>query len=369
MFLGGAITMIVISSELRKRMRVAYALRRVPLSAMTHIVPCPSNPSAGTLAIGTLSKIGRNARLELADGRLATLHEGDTLALVFGNRYATEQFEGYAGTDADNCDLLSSGGLCGVVTSKHAAVGDPSKLHLLGAIASVQGLPLQLRKFAVTTPRMELHRRPRIIVVCGTSMDSGKTYTAMSLIIGLRQQGLRVAGIKLTGTAAGRDTWAMHDAGACIALDFIDGGYPSTYLCEPSEILEMSEQLITHATEHQADWAVIEIADGLLQRETAALLQSASFMSQVTACVFTTGDPLGAVGGVSVLRRWGITPVVISGLITRSPLAMREAQSATGIRCMTAEALQSGDLNGVLSEAPYIPNRIGIDGFREYGSA
>jgi hypothetical protein len=361
--------MTLISSELQKRMRVAYALRRVPLSAMTHIVPCPINPSAGTLALGRLAKIGKHARLELADGRLATLHEGDTLALVFGNRYATEQFEGYSRADADCCDLLSIGGLCGVVTSKHATVADPSKLQLIGAIASVHGLPLRLRQFAVSTPRMELNRRPRIILVCGSSMDSGKTYTAMSLIVGLQRQGLRVAGIKLTGTAAGRDTWSMRDAGACVALDFIDGGYASTYLCEPIELLELSEQLIAHTTEHQADWAVIEIADGLLQRETAALLQSASFMSQVTACVFATRDPLGAVGGVSMLSRWGITPVVISGLIARSPLAMREVQSATGIRCMTADELQSGDLNSAVSEAPFIPNRIDIDRFSEYGSA
>src|SRR6202023_2115789 len=113
-----------------------------------------------------------------------------------------------AGTDADYCDLLSIGGLCGVVTSKHATVGDQSNLIFSAPMASGRGLPLRLRQFAVSTPRIDLNRRPRIIVVCGTSMDSGKTYTAMSLIVGLQKQGLRVAGIKLTGTAAGRDTGA-----------------------------------------------------------------------------------------------------------------------------------------------------------------
>ena len=61
-------------------------------------------------------------------------------------------------------------------------------------------------------------------------MDAGKTHTASSIIAGLRRGGIPAAGIKLTGTAAGRDTWSMLDAGACAALDFIDGGHPSTYL-------------------------------------------------------------------------------------------------------------------------------------------
>src|SRR5256886_12837202 len=33
--------------------------------------------------------------------------KGDLLAVVFGNRYATRQFEGYARADGEDCDLLS----------------------------------------------------------------------------------------------------------------------------------------------------------------------------------------------------------------------------------------------------------------------
>ncbi len=54
-------------------------------------------------------------------------------------------------------------------------------------------------------------------------MDTGKTYTTMSLILGLGRRGHRVAGIKLTGTAAGKDTWSMIDGGANCAFSFVDG--------------------------------------------------------------------------------------------------------------------------------------------------
>jgi len=80
------------------------------------------------------------------------------------------------------------------------------------------------------------------------------------------------------------------------------------------------------------------------------LLQSAAFRETVDAWVFATNDALGAVGGLSVLRTWGITPAAISGILTASPLAMREAQAATGVPCLTADQLANGSLNQHLQE-------------------
>src|SRR5262245_15561888 len=122
--------------------RIAYALRRVPKTKFSTLLPHPDRPQPGDIVLARLEKIGKNTRLELAEGRAATLHEGDLLAVVFGNRYATEQFEGYAQADGDACDLLSMGGVCGMVKSKHADVSQPSRLRLLGAIGDVNGWPL-----------------------------------------------------------------------------------------------------------------------------------------------------------------------------------------------------------------------------------
>src|SRR5262249_27376722 len=151
--------------------------------------------------------------------------------------------------------------------------------------------------------------------------------------------------IKLTGTAAGRDTWNLLDAGAVKALDFVDGGLPSTYLCSRDELLILADLLLGHAAAAEVDWIVMEIADGLLQKETAALFQCPSFTSKINVWLFATRDPLGAVGGVSLLRHWGIEPVVISGLVSQSPLAIFEVEGATGIRCLTAKELRRGKLN------------------------
>lgn len=338
--------------EIKAILRVPYALRRIPTDDFATLLPVPAQVSAGDVLMVRLEQMGRNTRFELAAGRLCNLHEGDVLAVVAGNRYATEQFEGYAEIDGVFCDLLSMGGLCGKVKSKRSGIPDPTKLRVLGALGNSDGHALCLRNYGLPeVPELPTARRPRTIVVCGTSMDSGKTYTAFSLIFGLHSHGHKVGAYKLTGTAAGRDTWSMLDAGAYPALDFVDGGHGSTYLCDLEELLRLHNLLSTHAAEAGADWIVIEVADGLLQAETSALLQDPRFQATVDFWVFAAGDPLAATGGITVLRGWGIEPITISGLLTQSPLAIREAKAATGLPCLTARKLQYGDLNERLINA------------------
>lgn len=332
---------MIITTEMKNRMRIPYALRRVSEASLVSLLPCPETPQRGVIALAEVERVGKNTSLELSNGRRCALHEGDTLAVVFGNRYATMQFEGYARTNGPRCDLLSMGGLCGLVESKHASVGEPTKLRLLGAIGDENQRQLQLTDHSL---RPTLRTRDiRVLVVCGTSMDSGKTHTVMCTIMGLRRQGHRVAGIKLTGSAAGRDTWNMVDAGADVALDFIDGGFPSTYLCTPKELLNLHNLLLSHAAAQGAEWAVIEIADGLLQPETAALLQSPGFRSTVDHFLFAAGEPMAALAGVNMLRNWHVEPLAVSGVVSMSSLSVREAEEATKVRCLTAAQLQNGE--------------------------
>jgi hypothetical protein len=295
--------------------------------------------------------LGKNMALDLTGGRRCKLHAGDLIAGVFGNRYATLQFEGYARSNGDRCDLLSAGGLCGLVASKHDAMPEPSKLRLEGAVGDAGGQPLRLQSFPVTASTGLGLAHPRVAVVLGTAMDSGKTHTARGVIRGLARAGVRVGGIKLTGTAAANDTLTLLDAGACVALDFVDGGLPSTYRCSVGELLELFRRLVDHAAAYRAEWVVIEIADGVIQGETAALLDSADFVSTVAAWVLAANDALGALGAAQVLRGRGITPLAVSGLVSRSALARREVEAATTLPCLAAAALEAGALNPKLLAA------------------
>lgn len=319
------------------------ALRRVPREAISRLISLPSEPRVGDIVLARLESIGKNTRLELASGRPCSLHEGDLMAAVFGNRYATSQFEGYGRYDGDHCDLLSMGGVCGLVESKHDKVLEPSRLRLLGAVGDRRGGPLRLRDFAL--PQASPRSRPRVLAVCGSAMDSGKTFTAMSLIVALRRLGHSVAAIKLTGTAAGRDAWIMHDAGAKHVFDFVDGGYPSTYLCPLDELLDLHRLLLGHAAAQEAHWVVLEIADGLLQRESDALLHTPAFTESIEGWAFAASESMAAVAGVELLRSCGVEPLVVSGVISMSPLSMREASEKTGVPCLTGAQIQNGALN------------------------
>ena len=337
-----------LSDDWKALLRVPYALRRVPNESLSCLLPRSDSPAPGDIALASVEKIGRNDSVELRDGRRCSLHKGDLLAVVFGNRYATRQFEGYARADGNHCDLLSMGGMCGLVVSKHAECGDPTTLHLLGLIGDSSGSPLRLRQFAIPPTPRNSEPDVRVVVVCGASMDSGKTHTAKSVIAGIHKQGYRVAGTKLTGTACGRDTFQMLDAGACVALDFVDGGLPSTYLCDLEELINLQDLFVASAASHRAACLVVEIADGLLQNETAALLQSPRFRETVNAWIFAAGDPLAATGGVSVLRSWGINALAVSGLVSMSPLCRKEVQMGTGLPCLTAQELERGKLTAQL---------------------
>src|SRR5713226_7442373 len=312
--------------------RIPYALRRIPREAFAHLIPCPEHPQIGDVALLQVDSIGRNTALELTNGRRCVLHEGDRLFGVFGNRYATMQFEGYAQVQGEYCDLLSMGGLCGVVKSRHDGIPGPTRLRLLGAIGDQDGKPVRSVNFALPLP--DQLGNMRVTVVCGSSMDAGKTHTVGCTIKWLREEGYRVAGIKLTGTAAGRDTWHMLDAGAYAALDLSDGGFPSTYLCTLEQLLDLRRLLIGLAMAQGAEWAVVELADGLLQGETAALLQSPRFTSTVNEFIFAAGEPMAAVGGVCLLRSWAIEPLAVSGVVSMSALNVREVEAATGLRCL-----------------------------------
>lgn len=70
---------------------------------------------------------------------------------------------------------------------------------------------------------------------------------------------------------------------------------------------------------------VVEFADGILQRETAMLLENQYIKNRIHKLVFAAHDALGAIGGLSILKdKFNLTPDAISGLCASSPLALRE---------------------------------------------
>jgi len=68
-------------------------------------------------------------------------------------------------------------------------------------------------------------------------------------------------------------------------------------------------------------------ADGIFQRETAALLQMPGVRERIHKLIFCAPDSTAVFGGIQILKdQFDLTPDAISGLCSSSPLAVREIQ-------------------------------------------
>jgi hypothetical protein len=107
------------------------------------------------------------------------------------------------------------------------------------------------------------------------------------------------------------------------------------------------------------DVVVLEIADGVLQEETRVLTSRLpGFADQV---VLAVGDALGAVAAVQVLAEVGVSVRAVSGLVTASPLATREAAAATGLPVLTPAELVGGAAVDLLAGVPDRPAELVAD--------
>lgn len=333
--MGAATVQVKIAGSKR-----SYVTRRVDLSAIDRLIAGDYRPKAGDVALCAVAELGQHGHLELVSGRRAKLFVGDTVVVAYGERYATDQFHARLPADLSACSLAAAGGIAGEVVARHSNVKRATRLQPIGVLATRDGAPLNLSAAALkpqAAPRSG--RKPVVVTVLGSSMNAGKTTTAANVIRSLRKQNLKVGAVKLTGTGSGGDCWLFRDAGADPVLDFTDAGLASTYNV-PANVIERAGRLLFAAlAAAEPDFIVCEIADGLLQQETQALVKSA-FLKEVTDSVlFAASDPISAAAGVHILASNGYSTSAISGLVSASPLAAAEAARATGLPVLTQEDL------------------------------
>lgn len=321
----------------------AFSTRRVPVEAMHILLTERSQrPVAGQLVLARVVSIGQHTRVELASGRRAQLYIGGDVILAYGNRYAPDQFEGMVPPDLAPCQLIAAGGLAGLVVARHESMDEPTQIEPLGLIADERGIPLNLSDFALSILPSPVPRPP-VLMVCGTSMNSGKTHAASFLVRGLTRLGYRVGAIKVTGTGAGGDLWRMADAGAVVTLDFTDAGHASTYRVPLEGLRAIPGCLLAALAEQAVEAVVMEVADGLVQQETAALLADGAFRECVDGAIFCAGDALGAECGATRLERLGYRLLAVSGTLTRSSLAVREASTLLRVPVLGPLEIESPD--------------------------
>ncbi len=286
-------------------------------------------PKAGDLALVRVEDIGSHERITTHDNQRLRIYPGDLIVGVFGNRYATDAFEGEV-LDTQDLSILTAGGMIGTVLSRHRSTQRPTRVRFMGYVSDGNGKVANLKQeaFRVSAP---LRNPSNLVAVVGTGMNAGKTTSCVKLIKALGDLNQRVAACKLTGSVSNRDQDEMRAASAVKVLDFSDYGFPSTYLTDKAELMSLFSSIMADIEPCNPDVTVMEIADGILQRETSMLLEDAHIRESLAGVVLAADNALSARYALDRLQALGHRVIAVTGLMTSSPLCMREFEEIADV--------------------------------------
>jgi len=308
----------------------------VPGRLIRQFVPVGDRiPVSGDLVYGEVTSLGFHTSLESVSARIHTIHDRTRAVFVFGTRYAPAHYEGLVPLEPTVLvDMLARSGIVGEMKCHNELISYPTQIKILGYVCDSEGKIVNTGDHVLITPKRTERSASgaRIILCIGTAMNSGKSYAAAACCYALSSMGKKVRAAKVTGTASLKDILLMQDCGAEKVVDFTYFGYPSTYMLEMDQLLKIFHSVDLKYGNNHRNYLVIEIADGILQRETAMLLQHPDIKKRIHRLIFCASDAAGIAGGLTILdRSFGLVPHAISGVCTSSPLALREIASFTDI--------------------------------------
>lgn len=302
----------------------------------------PTQPQIGdVVVVRTLTDNATYNQLELTSGRLARIKPSDVIAGVLGRRRALRGFVGDVPPHlavGDSLHVLNLGGVIGRCSGRFHGIGRPIQAEVLG-LAVRGGHILNIGKTAL--PQISsLQKSAPLVIIAGTSMNSGKTQAATEILKQFRRAGFRPAGAKLTGVACLRDTLNMEDHGAIATCSFLDCGLPSTVGVD--DLPTLAKTLIADLNRVDPDLIVIELGDGILGGyHVVDLFRDEEIMKHCGAVVFCAPDYVGAWGGIELLRKEGVDISVVVGSATDSEMGVQYIESEFGVPA--ANAITSGE--------------------------
>ncbi len=331
----------IIGAERLAKAKRSFTTRSVGESALRSVCDVVGEIQAGDIVLARVVSLGQHGQLELTNSRKAKLFVGDEIIVAYGNRYAPDQFEAVVPMDLGPCDLAAAGGIAGRVIGNHAKMDEPTRLQPIGVFCDENCKVTNLRDHAL--PNVKPARKVPAVAVVGGSMNAGKTTTAASIVRGFAQAGLKVGAAKITGTGAGNDYWHMADAGAHAILDFTDAGLATTYKASKADLERCAYTLAAGLVDRGVDVMVFEIADGLFQQETNWLVSSPALEPLIDGYVYAGESAASCAIGMQWLRQYDRLVMGLSGVVSASPLAVRESENATGLPCLTRDQLMSAE--------------------------
>jgi hypothetical protein len=318
--------------------KIGSATSPLGLSKTVAVTDTVSKPRAGdVVAVRALTDSATYNMLELPSGRLAKINPGELLLGVLGRRRALKGFVGDVPTTlhaGDELHLLNMGGVIGLCTGHHSSLGEAIKVEVIGIVCDEDGRALNIVDAALPL-RSILGATAPLVMIAGTSMNSGKTFAATELIKQATRAGLRIAAAKLSGVACLRDTLNMADHGAIATASFLDCGLPSTVGAE--DLAPVAKTVIAKLNESAPDLIVLELGDGILGGYSVeSIFEDAELRAATVAIVFCASDYVGAWGGIELFRRRGLVVNVVAGSVTDSQMGQDYIENEFGVPAANA---------------------------------
>lgn len=318
--------------------KVGSATSPLFLNRTAAVVQSSDLPKAGdAIAVRALTDSATYNMLELPTGRLAKINPGDILIGVLGRRRALKGFVGDIPETVkagDQLHLLNMGGVIGYCTGHHSSLGDAIAVEVIGMVCDESGRTLNIADSALPLCNTLGETAP-LILIAGTSMNSGKTYAATELIKQATRAGFKVAAGKLSGVACLRDTLNMADHGAVATASFLDCGLASTV--GAGDLAPVAKAIIARLNESAPDLIIIELGDGILGGySVSSVFDDEELRAATAAIVFCASDYVGAWGGIQLLKQRQIEIDVIAGSVTDSEMGQNYIESEFGVPAANA---------------------------------
>lgn len=281
----------------------------------------------GDFVVGELIDASGYHTIEMPNGRMMEVVEGDLIVGAFGARAATIEACGdWREIAGDEFQALTPAGLFGQLTSVSPFLGKLLSLHYRGHVQR-SGEKLTMKN--VLKPEPELHLDAPVVLITGTSMSSGKTLSGRLIVRLLSQMGLRVVGAKLTGAARYHDVLSYADAGAVRVFDFVDAGLPST-VTDSADFEQALVRLLSLIAAEKPDVVVAEAGASPLEPyngKTAIEVLG----DRVRFNVLCASDPYAVIGVAGAFNR---EPDIVAGGSANTAAAIGLVKKLSGLTAM-----------------------------------
>ena len=120
------------------------------------------------------------------------------------------------------------------------------------------------------------------------------------------------------------------------------GNLEKEFQCQFSldQLMDLHEGLLSQIAATHPDYVVIEVADGLYQKETSMLLDHELFTESIDHVILSCCDSLAVSTGVQLLAPiFGSRLFALGGLFTGSPLLVAEVENRSTLPILTLEKL------------------------------